>query len=294
ICKNCNSFIFQERDYIYPPIYHAVWNQYAKNSSLGGTANPTPDFSDMVFLNEMNRLREIKTYLEMDMEPVVFSHSFDGDKVFDLEFTSASFRGHKGNTLVELYYAFPLKDLTYSRDGRNKYAVVEREIAVRNVNLAYLYAEKSDINVEVDLNKDVGDMASIGQVSFEMSPGEIDPVANFHFKCKEANSVGLYYHELEPRNFRGTGLMLSDIQFSDGIKETSQIDQYTKNGLQVIPHISENVHRNLSLYVYYEVYNLKQDEDGDARYRIEYVISRRGVESVEEITKKDTTGVKLP
>ena len=44
----------------------------------------------------------------------------------------------------------------------------------------------------------------------------------------------------------------------------------------------------------FEIYNLTRDKSGDARYRVEYIVSRRGIESIDEISSRDTIRVKLP
>jgi len=278
--------LYQDRDYIYPELYQKIWEKFTQDKVGGIFAIET----------ELERIEMIKEFNKNDSPPAVFQFDFGGEKVFNVAYTGAYFKGYKGNTRVELYYVFPLDELYFEPDpsSRTMKTIVEREISLRNIDLEYLYTDKSELEVGMELTYDVKGRISIGQINFDISPMETDPVVNLNFKSKISNRVGLYYYDLKPRDFRGSGLMLSDIEFSDDIQPTTKKDHFTKNGLRVIPHISEIVYKKIPLFVYFEIYNLKQDKNGDARYRIDYIVSRRGVESIEEITKRDTLGVKLP
>ncbi|MFC1562969.1 GWxTD domain-containing protein, partial [candidate division KSB1 bacterium] len=279
--------LYQDRDYIYPELYQRVWEKFYTDQT--GTGFFSVD-------TELERIEEIKNFNERDYPPTFFDFDYGGDIPFNAVFVSACFKGREGNSRVEMYYAFPLDEIYFEPDRASSTmnTIVNREIAVRNIDLEYLYADNTDIEVKMELTYDVTGRISIGQINFEISPTEIEPVANLKFKSDITNSVGLYYYDLEVRDFRGSDFMLSDIQFSDNISSTETYDQFTKNGLRIIPHISEVVHKDIPLYVYFEIYNLKRDRGGDAKYRVEYIVSRRGIESIDEIRQKDTLRVKLP
>ncbi len=286
---NYNEFIvlYQDRDYIYPEVYQRVWEKYTRDKVGGEFALDT----------ELERIEIMKEFNEKDSPPTIFDYDYGGEKEFNVAFASASFKGNSGNTRIELYYAFPLDEIYFDRPGRGSKimkTIVDRKIVVRNIDLEYLYVDEMDIEIETEMTYDMKGRVSIGQVNFEMPPTEVEPIANLEFKSEISNSVGLYYYDLKPKDFRGADFMLSDIQFASDIKPTTIFDQFSKNGLRIIPHISEIVHRNIPLFVYFEMYNLKQDRSGDARYSVEYIISRRGVESIDVISAQDSTRIRLP
>ena len=278
--------LYRDRDWIYPEVYQRLWEKY------------NPDKIGEIFTldTELDRIATMKEFNEKDAPPTVFLYDYGGEKMFNIGYDYACFRGQGGKTEIELYYLFALGDLFFTPDRESKTmnTVIERDIAVRNIDLEYLYIDKTDMNVQMDLTNDLTGRVSLGQTNFEISPAEIDPVMNLVFKSENSNSVGLYYNDLQPRNFSGSDLMISDIQFSYDIQPSPVKDQFTKNGLKIIPHISEIAYKRALLFVYFEIYNLKQNKDGDVRYTVEYIISRKGVESIEEITKTDTLKVKLP
>ncbi len=279
--------LYEDRDYIYPEVYQRVWEKF-RNDRVGGF---------FAVETELERIEIMKEFNEKDSPTTIFDHDFGGEKVFNVAFASASFKGRGGDTRVELYYVFPLGEIYFDppKSGSSTMkTLIERKISVRNIDLEFLYTDETDVEVVMPVMYNLNGRVSVGQVNFEVPPTEIEPIANLEFKSKITNSVGLYYVDLTPRSFRGSELMLSDLQFSDDIKPTSVVDQFSKNGLRIIPHISEIVHKRVPLYVYFEIYNLRRDKSGDARYRVEYIVSRRGIESIDEISSRDTIRVKLP
>ena len=171
--------------------------------------------------------------------------------------------------------------------------MIERDVSVRNVDLEYLFFDKSDVEVKMELTTNMKGKVSVGELNFEISPDEVEPIANLSFKSEISDRVGLYYSDLKPKDFRTSDLILSDIEFASNIEPTPTADHFSKNGLRILPHISEIVHKNNSLFIYFEIYNLTKDTDGDTRYRVEYIISRRGAESIAEITRSDTLNIRL-
>ena len=279
-------YLYRDRDWIYPEVYQRLWEKY----------NPGKTGEIFTLDTELDRIATLKEFNEKDAPPTVFLYDYGGEKMFNIAYNYACFKGQGGKTKIELYYLFPLDGLFFEPDRESKTmnTVVERDITVRNIDLEYLHFDKSDMKVQIDLTNDLTGRVSVGQTNFEISPAEIGPVMNLEFKNENSNSVGLYYNDLQLKNFNGSDLMMSDIQFSVDVQSSSVKDQFTKNGLRIIPHVSEFAYKKALLFVYFEIYNLKQNKDGDVRYKVEYIISRKGIESIEEITKTDTLKIKLP
>ena len=278
--------LYRDRDWIYPEVYQRLWEKYS-----------TGKVGDIFTLDtELDRIATMKEFNEKDAPPTVFLYDYGGEKMFNILYNYACFKGQGGKTKIEMYYLFPLDGLFFEpdRESNTMNTVVEKAIIVRNIDLECLHFDKSDMKVQIDLTSDLTGRISVGQANFQISPTEIDPVMNLEFKSENSNSVGLYYNDLQLKNFNGSDLMMSDIQFSVDIQPSSVKDQFTKNGLRIIPHVSEFAYKKALLFVYFEIYNLKQNKDGDVRYKVEYIISRKGVESIEEITKTDTLKIKLP
>ncbi|GAF67427.1 unnamed protein product, partial [marine sediment metagenome] len=96
---------------------------------------------------------------------------------------------------------------------------------------------------------------------------------------------------------------ISDIEFSYDIAQTEKEDIYTKNGLRIIPHTGGEMNKNEKIFLYFEIYNLSIDANGDGRYKIDYEIKKRDTEdkrksidekevittSVSEMTKQRDT-----
>jgi hypothetical protein len=69
--------------------------------------------------------------------------------------------------------------------------------------------------------------------------------------------------------------MISDIEFSYDITPAKEKDEFTKNGLRIIPHTGEVLNKKENIFIYFELYNLDIDTDGDGQYIIDYIVQKR-------------------
>jgi hypothetical protein len=65
-------------------------------------------------------------------------------------------------------------------------------------------------------------------------------------------------------------LAISDILFAFIIKPVSQMTPFNRGALEVVPHPMHRYRKSSPIQVYFEVYNLKTDDQGLSRYNIEY------------------------
>ncbi|MDP6039994.1 MAG: hypothetical protein QGG64_15690, partial [Candidatus Latescibacteria bacterium] len=59
------------------------------------------------------------------------------------------------------------------------------------------------------------------------------------------------------------------------IEPSKEDGPFQKRGLQVIPMASKAFRADQNAFVYFEVYNLKRDEFGQTKYRVEYAFRSR-------------------
>jgi tetratricopeptide (TPR) repeat protein len=66
-------------------------------------------------------------------------------------------------------------------------------------------------------------------------------------------------------------LTMSDVVLSYDVSPTEKIDNFTRNGLRIIPNPSAKFDKKKAVYLYYEIYNLTK-HDGLTNYTIEQII----------------------
>ncbi len=79
---------------------------------------------------------------------------------------------------------------------------------------------------------------------------------------------------LELPDYRGSGLMVSDILPAANIREVGpdRRGTFIRGGLEVLPLPGRVLQSDQPLFIYYEVYNLTRDEYGATRFGIEYTV----------------------
>jgi hypothetical protein len=87
--------------------------------------------------------------------------------------------------------------------------------------------------------------------------------------------MGIYRQHVEVEAYDADILQVSDLELAWQVKEDIEEQRFRKGDLTVTPMASRTYKAGQSLFVYYEIYNLKQDEFGQTSYRVEYTILRR-------------------
>jgi len=102
-------------------------------------------------------------------------------------------------------------------------------------------------------------------------------------KNQSNGKLGFTWQNLTVRDFRGRGLMMSDIQFFVNITDANQrevLPIIEREGVTLAPYPYEEVRRSMPLFFYFEVYNLKS-AGFENEYEVTYkVIRTRGQENI--------------
>ena len=96
-------------------------------------------------------------------------------------------------------------------------------------------------------------------------------------------------------------MMMSDIQIASLIIEADRAPDtsFVRGNLYIQPQPSATFVPGMSMYVYFEIYNLKRDEFGQTRYTISYEVQKRQetgfalVSLLAKLGKKNTEAVGL-
>ncbi len=229
---------------------------------------------DIWFMNEIIDHRDRKEDMYANIPEEAFLFYMDA-RPLNIMTSSASFRGKDGKTRHELYYSFELKNLKFKETDNVKSSQFDEFIILKNLDHERIYQDSRSFNLEYNKSKNLKNDSYIGQVNIEIPSMKEDFIGYLRIKSSESERLGLAYHELLDKSFTGSYLMMSDIEFSYDIKPTDEEDEYTKNGLRIIPHTGAILNKDEDVFIYFEVYNLSLDSDGDGRYTIEYIVQKR-------------------
>ena len=70
-------------------------------------------------------------------------------------------------------------------------------------------------------------------------------------------------------------MQISDLELAWQVGETRKSGKFSKGDLYVVPMPSRTYRKGQSVFVYYEIYNLKKDESGQTKYNVSYTITSR-------------------
>ncbi|HCR16075.1 MAG TPA: hypothetical protein DIU35_01210 [Candidatus Latescibacteria bacterium] len=210
--------------------------------------------------------------------PVVYRPDF-ADEPLDFYFDSVGFKGEEGMTNLEVYYGIPTWSLKYSpgADGKPE-AKVQRGVSL--VNRANEQVYRSSDEVVLFSQGEVDTTVRAFVPAADRIPA--DP-GNYTLRVQLLDSSSgksqVYTQEVSLRTFNGSHLKLSGIELASSIRKAKG-SNFRKGEYQVVPNPSRAYLPGQSVFIYYEIYDLRRDEFGSTRYGIAYEvrsIRRRGV-----------------
>ena len=199
--------------------------------------------------------------------PEVYQQDF-ATAPLDFYFDQAWFKGEGGSTL-EVYFGIPTRDLDYvaGADGRLK-AFVKLGLALYDEENKPVYRSSEEIELYTSGPVDTTKIAFVPEMDrLSVAPGTYRLSVQILDTSSDRSQV--YNREVVLSPFGEDSLRISDIEMAALIRP-SRGSKFTKGKIEVVPNPSLFYLAGQSVYVYYEVYNLKKDEFGRTKYRVSY------------------------
>ena len=187
----------------------------------------------------------------------------------DFYFDSARFRGEEESTDLEAYYGIPTRDLDFvaGDEGRST-AHIKRGIAIYDVDGRSVHRSAEDMELYSEEEADTTQLAFIPELDrVALLPGTYRLSVQILDTSSEKSQVYNQQITLDP--FGHEGLRLSDIQLAASIRQATE-GKFLKGDIDVVPNPSRGYLPGQPVFIYYEIYNLKQDEFGATQYRVSY------------------------
>ena len=186
-------------------------------------------------------------------------------------FASADFRGEDEKTLCEVYLGVPHTLGYYFATQDETRLSVERTVALINTETGSIYRSRAPLNF-----RNAGDVTGIkGAVVPDVIRLDVPPGSyKMEVSVQDLISIGKgrYRQDMEIEAYPQTQLRVSDLELAWQISERKERSKFSKGHLEVIPMPTRTYPRDRSIYVYYEIYNLKRNAFGQTRYRVAYTI----------------------
>jgi hypothetical protein len=214
-------------------------------------------------------------------ERYVFPH---GGRRLDLPHVIAQFRSPEdstgaSSTRLEIYFGIPdssLQAIT-SSSGANQQLALRRGLFFFDGDWNAIRQWRQLIHLSGAASATT-QVTPLDRWSVRMPPGAYH--VSLEVVDKKSGCSGAEREAIMVEDFTGASLRMSDVVLADATtrisgEENSGLALYQKDGVKLVPCLFHRFAADTPIHVYYEVYNLALDGNGQSRYRIDYVVESR-------------------
>lgn len=224
-------------------------------SPLGPTFEPA-----VVGLDALDAERKSVDYLVNGLS--TDRHQWSSDtRHWEVPYVVGAFRGLDGRTLVEVYYKVPLHETARVRGPDS--VVVETGFAIHTSN----WERINYVRKQSQFGR--GEDAFVDRFQVDLSADRFNIA--LHARVLDGVHLRAYRFDYTVPRYTETGLQLSDMLFADSIAVLP--DAVERDDVILYVNPSGQFERPTAPFVYFEVYNLTQEPDGQTRYRIAYTLT---------------------
>ncbi|MDP6040301.1 MAG: GWxTD domain-containing protein, partial [Candidatus Latescibacteria bacterium] len=205
--------------------------------------------------------------------PSVYAFEYDGEAL-DVHYTTATFRAQENESGLEIYVGTPFTSLRLKPELGKTCAQMDWVAVLydRDMNLVFRDSSQS---VGCIFTEPDPSMLLIDQMRVDISPGTY--TMGLEIRDRNASKVQYFRDSIRVDSFNDVDLALSDIEVASTAETQGDGEnRFAKGDLQVVPLPSLAFNRDQSVYLYYEIYNLKRDAFGQTHYQIEYRLKGSG------------------
>lgn len=204
-----------------------------------------------------------------------WSEEEDKIEIFDPLHSAVTFRGEGGKTALEYAIGLLPDDFGQFRSVTGEYAYIDAQMELFT----------PDWRQVADASSKVSKLATIPQVTIRGNPlfvhgtrMEVEPgdyVLSILILDPESGKRATTSESVTLPDYSGSDLMISDILPAARITEVGpgRRGRFIRGNLEVMPLPGRNLAKDQTLFIYFEVYNLRRDQYGATRYKVEYSVA---------------------
>ena len=182
---------------------------------------------------------------------------------------------HNDVSALEVYTGIPQTLGRYFAEKNTTELVVERTVSLLNERTGDVYRRTGDVRF-----RNEGDQTGI-QGAFVPDIVRLDAPPGYyklevHLMDRLSGRQGRYRQMIELEKYHARSMKVSDLELAWRVAEGGPQDKFRKGELHVVPMPTRTYPKGQSIFVYYEIYNLKRDEFGQTKYQVEYTIAPKG------------------
>jgi hypothetical protein len=202
---------------------------------------------------------------KFDAEPLNFPYKF------------LSFKGDDGKNVLELYYLLSGEDVELYETTAVNFLRLKQYLGFYDANWREALRFEEPYIRKVDFSADTWrTQALIEMNSFTVAPGSYS--YELQMQDEVSNKLAVYRGGYEVRDYTRKYLMLSDILVSGLIGFENEQSTFRKGEINYSPHMFSKFEQGEEVGLYFELYNLIFNEEGQTRFRVECTLQPFGAE----------------
>lgn len=202
--------------------------------------------------------------------PDYYELNFDGSK-FEIPRLVTQFMGEPGKTKIQLYYGVPSDQVSLISWGDSTKILLKKGLFIfdntwKNI-LRRVDKRKLLVAGNIDRNES---LYMIDRQELQLKPGTYH--LGLELIDENSGNIGTGRDELTVRTFDENHLDMSDLILATNIQTNTSIPIYNIDSLNIIPNLFHTFTPHQPIFVYFEIYNLKLNEDNLSHYKIETIL----------------------
>jgi GWxTD domain-containing protein len=183
----------------------------------------------------------------------------------------ADFKGEDGQTVIEVYYGVPPKEVDMAKGDLGHLIQVQGSLALADEGHAHIYRSAKDFLYQ---NSEAFDTTKGSFVADALQVKVFPGTYQLQVQLKDLISgrVGVYKQNLTVTDFRSEDLQVSGILMASDVRDNGTNLRLKKRDVWITPMPSRAYADGGKVFAYFEIYNLKIDTFGQTRYKVRYQV----------------------
>lgn len=210
--------------------------------------------------------REHMKWMNEYLKQVFLGSDFTKEQMA-FEYDWSVFKGADTNNRVEFYFLIPYEELIFTFTPRYQ-TDVRTEIGIFDSQFNLVYGDSLHMIVPHPSQSEIEGGGLTSQFAAELPPGQYTVTFRVDNYSESEPRQRIIQTHIQVDTLQSDTLQLSEIELAQDVHPTLEPGRFSKRGLYVLPLPMHSHDKTLPLFVYFEIYNLTLDANGEGRYEV--------------------------
>ena len=207
------------------------------------------------------------------------AYGFDyGGQPLDFLYDMVTYKGEDGQTLVEVAYSVPTRQLGTVEDGQGLKTWFDSHVVLRDEDYHRIANTSSKLGpmerpLRESPKKKIGVDLRTASLAVHAPSGKYN--STVEVRDEASRRIGIFQQSLTVPDYTGEALAISDIRLATSIVPQDEEGPFVRHGLKIEPNPARIFQDTEPVHFYYEIYNLTPDVIGQTNYGTELEVTTK-------------------